>query len=54
MLRWRKWDNSRYYPLVDVTYGYRIRNEKEVAMKPSDMPTKGYTQEDWDKMGFKN
>jgi hypothetical protein len=35
-------------------YGYRIRNEKEVAMKPSDMPTKGYTQEYWDKMGFKN
>jgi len=35
-------------------YGYRIRNEKEVAMKPSDMPTKGYTQEYWDKMGFTN
>jgi hypothetical protein len=35
-------------------YGYRIRNEKEVAMKPSDMPTKGYTQEYWDKMGYTN
>ena len=35
-------------------YGYRIRNEKEVSMKPADMPTKGYTQEYWDKMGFKN
>jgi hypothetical protein len=35
-------------------FGYRIRNEKEVAMKPADMPTKGYTQEYWDKMGFKN
>jgi hypothetical protein len=35
-------------------YGYRIRNEKEVSMKPSDMPTKGYTQEYWDKMGFTN
>ena len=35
-------------------YGYRIRNEKEVAMKPADMPTKGFTQEYWDKMGFTN
>lgn len=35
-------------------FGYRIRNEKEVSMKPADMPTKGYTQEYWDKMGFKN
>jgi len=35
-------------------YGYRVRNEKEVSMKPSDMPTKGYTQEYWDKMGFTN
>jgi hypothetical protein len=35
-------------------YGYRIRNEKEVSMKPSDMPTKGYTQEYWDKKGFTN
>jgi hypothetical protein len=35
-------------------YGYRIRNEKEVSMKPSDMPTKGYTQEYWDKMGYTN
>jgi hypothetical protein len=35
-------------------YGYRIRNEKEVSMKPSDMPTKGYTKEYWDKMGFTN
>jgi hypothetical protein len=35
-------------------YGYRIRNEKEVAMKPADMPTKGFTQEYWNKMGFKN
>jgi len=35
-------------------YGYRIRNDKEVAMKPSDMPTKGYTQEYWDKMGYTN
>jgi hypothetical protein len=35
-------------------FGYRIRNEKEVAMKPADMPTKGFTQEYWDKMGFKN
>jgi hypothetical protein len=35
-------------------FGYRIRNDKEVSMKPSDMPTKGYTKEYWDKMGFKN
>ena len=35
-------------------YGYRIRNDKEVSMKPSDMPTKGFTQEYWDKMGFIN
>jgi hypothetical protein len=35
-------------------YGYRIRNDKEVAMKPSDMPTKGYTQKYWDKMGYTN
>ena len=35
-------------------YGYRIRNEKEVSMKPADMPRKGYTKEYWDKMGFKN
>jgi hypothetical protein len=35
-------------------FGYRIRNEKEVSMKPADMPTKGFTQEYWDKMGFKN
>jgi hypothetical protein len=35
-------------------YGYRIRNEKEVSMKPSDMPTKGYTKEYWDKMGYTN
>jgi hypothetical protein len=35
-------------------YGYRIRNDKEVSMKPSDMPTKGYTQEYWDKMGYTN
>lgn len=35
-------------------YGYRIRNDKEVSMKPSDMPYKGYTKEYWDKMGFKN
>jgi hypothetical protein len=35
-------------------YGYRVRNEKEVSMKPSDMPTKGYTQEYWDKMGYTN
>lgn len=35
-------------------YGYRIRNDKEVAMKPSDMPTKGYTQAYWDKMGYTN
>jgi hypothetical protein len=35
-------------------YGYRIRNEKEVSMKPSDMPTKGYTQEYWDKMKYTN
>jgi hypothetical protein len=35
-------------------YGYRIRNEKEVSMKPSDMPTKGYTQEYWNKMGYTN
>lgn len=41
-------------PSIAEKYGYRIRNEKEVAMKPADMPTKGYTQEYWDKMGFKN
>ena len=35
-------------------YGYRIRNDKKVSMKPSDMPTKGYTQEYWDKMGYTN
>ena len=35
-------------------YGYRIRNDKEVSMKPSDMPTKGYTKEYWDKMGYTN
>ena len=35
-------------------YGYRIRNEKEVSMKPSDMPRKGYTEDYWKKMGFKN
>ena len=35
-------------------YGYRLRNPKEVAMKPKDMPYKGYTKEYWDKMGFKN
>ena len=35
-------------------YGYRIRNDKEVSMKPSDMPTKGYTQKYWDKMGYTN
>jgi len=35
-------------------YGYRVRNDKEVSMKPSDMPTKGFTQEYWNKMGFKN
>jgi hypothetical protein len=41
-------------PAIAEKYGYRIRNEKEVAMKPADMPTKGFTQEYWDKMGFKN
>jgi hypothetical protein len=35
-------------------YGYRIRNDKEVSMKPSDMPYKGYTKEYWDEKGFKN
>lgn len=35
-------------------YGYRIRNDKKVSMKPSDMPYKGYTKEYWDKKGFKN
>jgi hypothetical protein len=35
-------------------YGYRIRNDKEVSMKPNDMPYRGYTKEYWDKMGFKN
>ena len=35
-------------------YGYRVRNPKEVAMKPSDMPTKGYTQEYWNEKGFTN
>ena len=35
-------------------YGYRIRNDKEVAMKPNDMPYKGYTAEYWNKKGFKN
>ena len=35
-------------------YGYRIRNEKEVSMKPSDMEYKGYTKEYWDKMGYTN
>ena len=35
-------------------YGYRLRNPKEVAMKPSDMPYKGYTKEYWEKKGFKN
>ena len=35
-------------------YGYRIRNDKEVSMKPSDMPTKGYTKEYWDKIGYTN
>jgi hypothetical protein len=35
-------------------YGYRIRNDKEVSMKPSDMDYKGYTKEYWDKMGYTN
>jgi hypothetical protein len=35
-------------------YGYRLRNPKEVAMKPKDMPYKGYTEEYWNKRGFKN
>ena len=35
-------------------YGYRLRNPKEVAMKPKDMPYKGYTKEYWEKKGFKN
>jgi hypothetical protein len=35
-------------------YGYRLRNPKEVAMKPKDMPYKGYTEEYWNKKGFKN
>jgi hypothetical protein len=35
-------------------YGYRLRNPKEVAMKPKDMPYKGYTKEYWEKRGFKN
>jgi hypothetical protein len=39
---------------VAEKYGYRIRNDKEVSMKPNDMPYKGYTKEYWDKMGFKN
>lgn len=49
--------NPNAEPLSIATaekYGYRIRNEKEVSMKPSDMPTKGYTQEYWDKMGYTN
>ena len=49
--------NPNAKPLSIATaekYGYRIRNEKEVAMKPSDMPTKGYTQAYWDKMGYTN
>jgi hypothetical protein len=35
-------------------YGYRIRNDKKVSMKPNDMPYKGYTEEYWYKKGFKN
>jgi hypothetical protein len=35
-------------------YGYRIRNDKEVSMKPNDMTYKGYTEEYWKKKGFKN
>ena len=49
--------NPNAKPLSIATaekYGYRIRNDKEVSMKPSDMPTKGYTQEYWDKMGYTN
>ena len=49
--------NPNAEPLSIATaekYGYRIRNDKEVSMKPSDMPTKGYTQEYWDKMGYTN
>ena len=36
------------------SFGYRVRNEKEVSMKPKDMPYKGYTKEYWEKKGFKN
>jgi len=49
--------NPKAEPLSNAIaekYGYRIRNEKEVSMKPSDMPTKGYTQEYWNKMGYTN
>jgi hypothetical protein len=35
-------------------YGYRIRNDKEVSMRPNDMQYKGYTEEYWKKKGFKN
>jgi hypothetical protein len=49
--------NPNAKPLSIATaekYGYRIRNDKEVSMKPSDMPYKGYTKEYWDEKGFKN
>jgi hypothetical protein len=36
------------------SFGYRIRNDKKVSMKPKDMPYKGYTKEYWEEKGFKN
>jgi hypothetical protein len=36
------------------SFGYRIRNDKKVSMKPNDMPYKGYTEEYWNEKGFKN
>jgi len=49
--------NPNAKPLSIATaekYGYRVRNDKEVSMKPADMDYKGYTKEYWDKMGFTN
>jgi hypothetical protein len=49
--------NPNAKPLSIATaekFGYRVRNDKEVSMKPADMDYKGYTKEYWDKMGFTN
>ena len=37
----QEWEMEEYYKLAEK-YGYRVRNPKEVAMIPNDMPLKGF------------